>query len=548
MKQFILSTIVFSSTALFVQNQQVLSHINTNDVKGVYKVGNKAITISFSEYREYDDKNVFVVNILGDPKAGRQELAVSEGTYLLDVASNAKTSVAIFSNTSEETIELVAFDENAKISSRNSYKGDVNDLESYSGIEKWVYSDKNILYLIRRYSLYEKLNPKTTKLVNQGYQLLSLDAQAKVLGVYSEDGINKPFSEVKTMVPNDEGCVLFVSQNESKKKTFGARLEVFNTAAALTGTYALSGVDFTYYPTDIIYKNGEIVAAGMYFKGLWHNAKTSEGLFFLKINSKGEKLASNNLAWADIKAKLTKSDKSDFMFNGKTDFLVEAIEVTPDGFIILGESYAKSSGVSTAEFLLDTEDNSDSRMLTIYDFISIETDKSGIITSVKTLSKEKSNIRIYGGVAMMRNVELSFLLKKYNKFPFQDYKNGEIHYISYKNNEGFYSIMDAKTGVVKSSTPVKLTPEIEEEVDVDAQAMIDKSGTLTKLDKFSKKMDNFDKKLDNAGNKLDYAMTKTDAEFYPGQVEKSGIIMMENGSSVYYILHPETSSIYYLIY
>lgn len=542
---FVLSVLTLTVQA---QTQQSLTHIKSEDIRGIYKAGKKAICISYSEYNDLENKDVYAVNILGDAKSGRQIFSVTPGTYLVDVVSNSKTAIAMFYNASEESIELISFDENAMIVSQNAYRGDVNDLESYGAMFKWVLSEANVLFVVRNYSLYERPKPNTTKLVNQGYQLLALSADAKVLGTYAEDGINKPTSDIKTIVPFKEGCVLFVSQSEYKKKTFSARMEVYSNTAAQTGNYPMSGVDYTYYPTDIKYSNGEIVSAGLYFKGLWYNAKTSEGLFFLKLNTKGEKLAANNLTWTDLKTKVGAVDKSDFMFNGKTDFLVESIEATPTGFVILGESYAKSSGVSAAEFILDTEDNSDSRMLTIYDFIAIETDKNGIITSVKNLKKEKSNIKINGGVAMMRNVELSFLLKYYNKFPFQSYRNNEIHFISYKNNEGFYSVMDYKTGAVKSSTPIKLEPEIEEEVNPMGEEMIANSNTLSKLDKFAKKMDNVDKKLEEVGNKMDYALTKTDVVFSPGQRDMSGVILMENNNSVYYIIHPETHTVYYLIY
>jgi hypothetical protein len=164
------------------------------------------------------------------------------------------------------------------------------------------------------------------------------------------------------------------------------------------------------------------------------------------------------------------------------------------------------------------------------------------------LKKENSNIKINGGIAMLRNVELSFMLKKYNKFPFQSISNNEIHYIAYKNKEGFYNVMDIKTGEIKSSVPIKLVPEIETEVDVKAQELIEGSKVLSKLDRLSQKMDNLDKKLDAAGSKLDYAISKTDVEFYPGQRDNTGIILMGDGSSVSYIVHPETHAIYYIFY
>lgn len=546
MKTIITGIIILTSLCLQAQ-QQTLTHLNSNDIYGIFKAGKKAVCISFSEHREYDNKNILLLNVLGDEKMGKQTIIVDQGTYLLDVVTNTSTSIAVFVNADKEVIELISLDENGKISGQNKYVTDPNDLESYGNITKWKLSEDNILYLVRSYSKYESPKPKVTKLVNKGYQLFSLSTDAKLLGAYFEDGMEKPAADIKTIVTFEKGCVLFQSQNEQKKKTFEASLKIFGSNSTLTGSYPLSGVDFTYYPTDIIYDKGEIIAAGMYFKGLWHNAKTSEGLFFLKLNTKGEKIALNNQNWADIKSKIGNIDKKDFLFNGKTDFLVEAIEVTPTGYLILGESYAKSSGVSTAEFILDTEDNSDSRVLTIYDFIAIETDMSGMITAARTIKKENSNIRINGGISSLRNVELSFILKKYNKFPFQSFKNNQIHFISYKNNVGSYSVMDFKTGAIVQSNPIKLEPEIEAEVDPVGEEMIQNSGTLSKLDKFSKKMDNMDKKLDALGNKADYAFSKTDVVFSPGQRDLSGIIMMADGTSVYYIIHPETHTVYYVI-
>jgi hypothetical protein len=108
--------------------------------------------------------------------------------------------------------------------------------------------------------------------------------------------------------------------------------------------------------------------------------------------------------------------------------------------------------------------------------------------------------------------------------------------------------MDYKTGAIKSSKPIKLEPEIEVEVNPLGEEMIANSGTLSKLDKLSKKMDNVDKKLDALGDKLDYSVSKTDVVFSPGQRDMSGVIVMEDNSSVYYIIHPETNTVYYLMY
>jgi hypothetical protein len=548
MKNFLilLTGLIFATAN--AQEQEKIDYINANDVQGVYRAGKKAVCISFSENRAYDHKSLYVLQVLGEDKVNKQVIEVEEGSQIMDVVSNSKQAIVLFQNQNKELLEMVALDQNGKIVSNQKYQTDVNDLEFYGYFSKWALSETNKLFMVRTYSLYEEPKPRVRKLVNQGYQLLSLNTDATLAGAYSENGMDKPGSDIKTLLAYDEGCVVFLSQSESKKKTFSARLEMFSNIAAQTGTYALSGEDFTYYPTGIIYNNGEIVAAGMYFKGLWYNAKTSEGLFLLKTNMKGEKLALSGQTWTDLKTKLGTVEKSDFMFNGKTDFLVEAIQETPTGYVIVGESFGKSSGVSGAEFILDTEDNSDSRVLSVYNFIVIETDKNGMLSSVRSLKKENSNIKINGGISMLRNVELSFMLKKYNKFPFQSISNNEIHYIAYKNKEGFYNVMDIKTGEIKSSVPIKLVPEIEAEVDVKAQELIEGSKVLSKLDRLSQKMDNLDKKLDAAGSKLDYAISKTDVEFYPGQRDNTGIILMGDGSSVSYIVHPETHAIYYIFY
>lgn len=238
MKRFLI--IAFTVFTLSVNaQQQTLTHIKSEDIRGIYKAGNKSICISYSEYRDIDNKEVYAVNILGDAKAGRQIFTVNPGTYLVDVVSNTKMAIALFYNSSEESIELVSFDENAKISSQSAYKGDVNDLESYGPMFKWVLSEANVLFLVRNYSLYERPKPNTTKLVNKGYQLLALSLDAKVLGTFSEDGMNMPATDIKTIVPFNEGCVLFVSQSEYKKKTFAASMEVFSNTAARTGSYPM---------------------------------------------------------------------------------------------------------------------------------------------------------------------------------------------------------------------------------------------------------------------------------------------------------------------
>ena len=94
--------------------------------------------------------------------------------------------------------------------------------------------------------------------------------------------------------------------------------------------------------------------------------------------------AKNTFDWSIMKTKLKNTKRSDFVFSGKMNVMVEKIAVTETGYGIICESYSTGSGITGAELLIGGNSGRE-LVLTVYDFILFDTDVNGSLLNVNIL-------------------------------------------------------------------------------------------------------------------------------------------------------------------
>ena len=537
MKNILLFIFLISPlTNLFAQMVKI-PYINSNQVVGVYNIGKYAATLLNEGNRSIDQKDVYTLRFL-DENTETQEIAVNQNSRLFNVETATDGSTLIFNGRNE--LNLVYVKPNEKPVVKVIYTAD--NFQYYPVFESSINPNGNMV-LLRSYAEIGKDVKGRDSILQRGIEYLNLNASGDITVNRLEKRDEEMASNVVSIFPTDEGNVFLMESNSRKKDEYELKLNVCDKIGNLRGSYSLTQEN-TLFPSDIISDNGSLVVSGYYLNGSIFTAKKTEGLFVAILDANGNQKNLNTFDWENIKGKLKDQKSGDFLFSGKMKVLVEKIEASSSGYNIVCESYTGGSGVTVAEFLIGGNSGSE-YVITVYDFVLFETNKSGELTNVSILEKEKSNIEVGGNVRNLKAIQMANTLKRYKVFPFRNMEGNQIDFVSYKQNKGYYSTLNTSTGAITEGKPILLEPEIVEKVDKDWEAMKNNSGALSKLDKLSQKAENFEKKVDEVGNKAVYGIEKIDQRFNPYEKSNSGFFILNDGKAVVYLIDPETFTLYY---
>ena len=510
-------------------------YLNSNQVIGIYNLDNEVAALSFAETRNYDKKDIYLLSFLNDNKT-QSQFAVNQGSYLVGTSSSNSQTYFVFNDQfGNGEIIHVADDYTLSFANYESRDGDFS-----TGRPAMIETNQaGNLFIFSNYSIAGKDDKGRDITIERGIEIKGYDHSLNEIGAYRY----KDLSRVTSFTPIAEGFVLNIETLNKKEKQFDLELVIFNNNLEMLGKHNLTGGE-SYFPSDIISHNNQIIVAGYNLKGSIFEAKATEGLFTRVISMDGTELSTNKFSWLTLKEKLANGEKGDFIFNGKKDILIQKIIPSASGYKIVCESYSNHGGTTAAEFLLG--DNNQNRVITVYDFVIFETSPSGELTSVNILNKEHMNIEVGGGkMSKASRIEYAYHLKRYQAFPFRSVRDNKISFVNYKNKVGYLSEMDMVSGEITQGLPILLEPVIEEEVNEQADEMVANSKMLTKLDNMDKKLNNTSEKLDKVGSKLEYGIEKVDLIFNPWQKNDHGIYTLANGQTIAYLIHPERHSVYF---
>ena len=398
--------------------------------------------------------------------------------------------------------------------------------------------------MVRNYSEMGLDDKGKEVVLEHGTEILNFDKSGNLAGRRLEKAEGTVWSTVVGITPIPEGAVLMYELSDYKNREYNLEIRICDNIGNVTGTYNLTQ-DGGYFPTDIVSDNGNIVLSGYYVKGSVFSAQKTEGLFLTILDKQGGLQNRSTFDWDNLKSNLKETKRSDFIFTGKMKVMVEKIEPINSGYQIICETYSSGGGTTTAEFLLGGNSTANQHVITVYDFVVFQTDKSGELTSVNIIPKQECNIDMGGLSKRTGSMAMANLIKKYRVFPFQSYNNGKISFVNYKNHEPYYAELNVSSKEITEGKKITFEPVIEEKVDKDWEAAKSNSGALSKLDRFAQKTDNFSNKLDEAGKKLEYAVEKIDYVFRPYGKSNDGYYMLSN-KVVSYLIHPDTYKVFYL--
>lgn len=530
-------TLALACSQAFAQGMKKLDYINPAQVTGVYNLGMHSAVLSNEGNRGMDKKDIYTLHFM-DETIPVQEFAVNQRSTLFAVESSKENSVFIFNGQKELSLVYVRPNGNPSISLIESPA----NYQFHSLYESGMNHDGS-LTLFRGYTKLGKDRQMRDSVIESGLEFITVNSGGKVINTRYEKRSTYTSDNVVSIFPTSNGMAYVMESNSPKKKEYALNLVFSDKMGKVTGSFLLSEAN-TLFPTEVIADNGQYVVAGYYLKGTIYSAKKTEGLFIQVLKPDGGLIATNTYDWDNLKGKLKGNQQGDYLFNGKMNIMVESISATDNGYRIICESYSYGSGVTPAEFLIG-DNSSSSSVVSVYDFVVFETGKSGDVTSVNILKTEPCNIDVGPRLGSRGSLQVSNLLKRYQIFPYKSLNGNKIQYVRYKKGEGFYAEIDVLTGEITDGKPVLLKPVIVEEVDEDYEALKEKSKTIDKLDRFSKRLDNFSEKVDEVGTNAQYGIEKIDRYFNPYERMNSGLFILEDKKVITYLISPESFAIYY---
>lgn len=538
MKNIILSFVVLlCATASIAQEAMSKQYINTSQVVGVYNLGRYSAALSNEGGRLMDNMQLYTLHFLDD-KVKTQEIAVPLGSRVFDVESSADNSFMIFNGRNQVTVAVLSDTKSPEYISIET-----GENFSFYPISNSEIDQNGNVVLIRNYAENGFDEKGRQIVIERGTEYILISAQgevkAKRLEKYDSE---KPYYLVN-IFPTDGGMVYLMEYNGRKKSEYDLKLVICDNNGSTRGEYKLTN-EQTFFPSDIIRDKGKLVMSGYYLNGTIYSSKKSEGLFMCLLNPNGTELNKSTFDWGNMKQKLKDSKRSEFIFNGKMNVIIEKIAVTDVGYTIVGESYSSGSGITGAEFMIGGN-SSNEMVLTVYDFVLFDTDLNGNLLGVNILEKDECNIQMAGNSRSMGVVQLTSLMKKFNILPFKEYNDGVISFINYKAKKGSLHTMNTSTGEMSAGTPIDVNVVKEEVVDKDAEEMIANSNVLSKLDRMNAKLDKFAEKTETAMSKLEYGIEKVDVVFSPYAVSLSGQYILSDKKVISYLLDQDSYSIYY---
>ena len=524
--------------------EKKIEYLHSGDHMGLFRMGSFAGELIRSEPAP-DNKMVYILKALDAnlEVVASSHAMIQMSSRFINMVSNDDRAVLVFENSGNEFIEFVKTGPDGRIVSHQIYTDNPNDDYVWNNLSNVTIDEMGLVYLARYYQKYE--DDKRRKVEEAGVELLCFGEEFDLKWTKK---IKAPGDRVSLntdkLVAFNGGCVAMISENSRLDKNFTTALHFVNPQGNVLGKYELKKGEDIYYPTSFLAQGDKLVACGMYFDEPWYKALNSAGMFFARFDASGKEVTMQTQGWKAIDETVNSGNSSDFFFSGKMKVLVHDIYANANGYNVICESYQKATGVTGAEILLDSDNGSNKRSFTIFDFIIFDFDANGKLLKSRKIEKEKRNIEVLGNIAYKKGVELSFILRDNYLFSYRYVHDDQLVYMNLEDNEPMLYWADLNSGDVLKHEPIAIQPVIIEEEDPAAREMIDNSKVLSGLEKFANKVDQVDQKMQDVGEDLERGITKNDQVFTIGSPRFGGLVYLGNGVSVSYILFPPQNELY----
>lgn len=417
-----LVSVLFSIT-LFSQSASI-NDVRKREFRGVFPIMNKATNEVKGYYTFYVNEKVGKGMIEFNLTIFDTELNIIKQTPItitkrsqVDGAEyNGSDFLFAFNDVIKKTMTYVTVDENGEIITEITEKE-----QKWGATTADVFTANDGFYIVKPF-----------KDKKWGYKIRKVDNEMNTIWEESRT-VETGMIFVEAVESANERIVII---EVKKKRLMSAKAQANalclddNTGEEIYSYSLYDGTDICMPTAFLIDDKMNLVTGGMYFEGEKWDAVNSDGIFFLKLDSEGDKVSYEKYDWdKNINTLLKSTTKNDFRIGSKPKVLFhEIVEMEDDEYRIIGETFSKNyqlvsiaaKDAITGRFIGDMNYNNGGKPYTfeILDFVLFKFNSSGDMVDVALIPKEHTKVSCYYPYNNMGGIRLAQVVKDFGFFNF----------------------------------------------------------------------------------------------------------------------------------
>ncbi len=170
----------------------------------------------------------------------------------------------------------------------------------------------------------------------------------------------------------------------------------------------------------LIEADGTVTTSGMYYDGEKMTGDNSDGIFFLKLDASGKKVAFNSIDWDNGIQEALKATQRKFSIGSKPKVQFHNLVKESNGnYQVISETFRKAAGATTALAALGGADASDIPLrFTVMDYIVFNFDGNGEPLDINKIEKPYKSLSVSGAMNL-NGIALAQLMKRYKMFTYE---------------------------------------------------------------------------------------------------------------------------------
>jgi hypothetical protein len=407
-KALLISACAFSAVALEAQQVQI-DGVRPKEFRGVNPIKGKGYYTYYVNEKLGKGMVQFALEIydLDLNLIKKTEVEVTKFSNLVGSEFNGQDFLFLFEDLKNKSNTFVSVDASGNIIKKNTEPTkkivtqgttDIYPAEDGSGFY-WTHAVKEKKWGYEVVKLDRELNKLWSKSVTVDKGMVGIAAAQSGPG--------------KLMVLSTEVPSL------TSKKVLGKLVSFNGTTGQKEYEYPLYDGKQTNLPgTFLIEPDGTVATAGMYYDGEKMTGDNSDGIFFLKLDPSGKKVAFNSIDWDNGIQEALKATSRKFSIGSKPKVQFHNIVREDNGnYQVISETFRKAAGAATVLAMANRDPNPPMRF-TVMDFIVFNFDPQGQPLDINKIEKPYKSLTI-DNAGSLNGIQLAMVMKRYKMFTYE---------------------------------------------------------------------------------------------------------------------------------
>lgn len=542
--QRLISTLILGFLSLNISAQTShIPYIIPNSVKGVFSFNNQVGYLSYSE-KGNDQMDLYTFEFLNEDLLSENKkvfFEIPEGNQFHSIQSNQEKLAIFFYHGEEQVISSVEVGLNGKVNQIFAFQLDASELKRYRSPIEAHLSSTNQYYFSLGYNTFQKKG-KDLEYFENGYEYLHLNPDfEQVFQQTYHNQKNTHHSYIERIVPMEYTSAVFVTKVYRSMKKYNANIIFYDITGEKTGEYALGNDDFDAYPAVFKADGDQLYMAGYEYNGGWFTQNRSTGLFTMQLSIDGQELNRNSIPYTAIDENLLTKGSDGMMFSSKNRLFIHDLFIQEGGVQLICEDYNVNSGISSAEYLLNTIDQTNTRGFSLMNFFILDISSNSGLTNTNIIQKPKRDVNITNFRSSKRTEEMAKEMKEYGIFSYR-YSDGKtLGYFNVENGKPVAVEVDLNTAEEISRNTLEIVIP-EGEGNIIEQQFIENSKLLSQLNNLQKNINKMEEGLEKMNKQFIQTITGLDQTF--SRYSDLGIITVGDLGLVNYLIDNQNFSMY----